>query len=50
MADETGVLIGANNNGMRKHSVCSEGSLKPVKVYIRHVLTHTEYDRDRWKE
>ena len=20
------------------------------KVYIRHVLTHVEYDRDRWKE
>ena len=20
------------------------------KVYIRHVLTHAEYDRDRWKE
>lgn len=20
------------------------------KVYIRHVLTHTEYDRSRWKE
>lgn len=20
------------------------------KVYIRHVLTHVEYDQDRWKE
>lgn len=20
------------------------------KVYIRHVLTHAEYDRDKWKE
>jgi len=20
------------------------------KVYIRHVLTHTEYDQDKWKE
>jgi mRNA interferase HigB len=25
-------------------------NLKPRHIYLRHVLTHEEYDREKWKE
>ncbi|MBI3344672.1 MAG: type II toxin-antitoxin system HigB family toxin [Gammaproteobacteria bacterium] len=35
---------------MGKIGLINIGGYSHKKVYIRHVLTHAEYDRDKWKE
>ncbi|HJW82245.1 MAG TPA: type II toxin-antitoxin system HigB family toxin [Acidiferrobacterales bacterium] len=48
-ADKTGKFTVFDIGG-NKYRLIAAIHYKRGKVYIRHVLTHAEYDRDRWKE
>ena len=47
-ADSVGGLIVFNIGG-NKYRVIASVHFNRRKVYIRHVLTHSEYDRGRWR-
>lgn len=38
------------NIGGNKYRLITRIDYKRKQVYIRHFLTHTEYDKDKWKE
>ena len=38
------------NIGGNKYRLIASVHFNRSKVYIRHVLTHSEYDRERWKQ
>ena len=48
-ADKTGKFTVLDIGG-NKYRLIAAIHYNRGKVYIRHVLTHAEYDRDRWKE
>jgi len=48
-ADKVGKLIVFNIGGNKAHLIASV-HFNRRKLYIRHVLTHKEYDRNKWKE
>jgi mRNA interferase HigB len=47
-ADKVGNLIVFNIGG-NKYRLIASIHFNRQKVYIRHILTHTEYDRGSWK-
>jgi mRNA interferase HigB len=48
-ADQVGKFTVFNIGG-NKYRLISAIHYNRKKVYIRHVLTHAEYSRDRWRE
>jgi len=48
-ADQVGKFTVFNILGNRYRLICAI-HFNRGKVYIRHVLTHAEYDRGRWKD
>ena len=48
-ADQVGRCVVFNIGGNRFRLV-DAGHFNRGIVYVRHVLTHAEYDRDKWKE
>jgi mRNA interferase HigB len=48
-ADRVGSLVVFNVGG-NNYRVVTSVHFNRGKIYIRHVLTHREYDRGRWKE
>jgi mRNA interferase HigB len=48
-ADNVGDLIVFNIGG-NKYRLVASFHFNRGKVYIRHILTHEEYDRGRWKQ
>ena len=48
-ADKVGDLIVFNIGG-NKYRLIASIHFNRGKVYIRHVLTHTEYDKGGWKK
>ena len=48
-ADKVGKFTAFNIGGNRYRLIAAI-HYNRKKVYIRHVLTHTEYSRDQWKE
>jgi len=49
MADKVGNLIVFNIGG-NKYRLIASIHFNRNKVYIRHVLTHSEYDKGAWKK
>ncbi len=49
MADKVGDLIVFNIGG-NKYRLIASIHFNRNKVYIRHVLTHSEYDKGAWKK
>jgi len=39
-----------NVKGNRYRRLITEINYKSQRVYVRHVLTHAEYDREEWKQ
>jgi mRNA interferase HigB len=48
-ADNIGDLIVFNIGG-NKYRLVASIHFNRGKVYVRHILTHEEYDRGRWKQ
>ena len=48
-ADQVGKFIVFNIGG-NKYRLIAYINFTTKRLYIRHVLTHTEYDRGNWKE
>jgi mRNA interferase HigB len=48
-ADNVGDLIVFNIGG-NKYRLVASIHFNRGKVYVRHILTHEEYDRGRWKQ
>jgi mRNA interferase HigB len=48
-ADNVGDLIVFNIGG-NKYRLVASVHFNRGKVYIRHILSHEEYDRGRWKQ
>jgi mRNA interferase HigB len=48
-ADMVGNLVVFNIGG-NKYRLIAAIHFNRRKLYIRHVLTHTEYDKERWKK
>jgi len=48
-ADHVGRLVVFNIAG-NKYRLIAEIHFESQLILIRHILTHAEYDRDRWKE
>ncbi|MCP4702263.1 MAG: type II toxin-antitoxin system HigB family toxin [Gammaproteobacteria bacterium] len=48
-ADKVGDLVVFNIGG-NKYRIIAAIHLNRGKVYIRHVLTHSEYDKGTWKQ
>ena len=48
-ADNVGDLIVFNIGG-NKYRLVASVHFNRGKVYVRHILTHEEYDRGRWKQ
>jgi len=48
-ADNVGELIVFNIGG-NKYRLIASVHFNRGKVYLRHILTHEEYDRGRWKQ
>ena len=48
-ADKVGDLIVFNIGG-NKYRIIASVHFNRGKVYIRHILTHSEYDRGAWKQ
>ena len=48
-ADQVGDLVVFNIGG-HKYRVIARIDYRRARVYIRHVLTHDEYDKGRWKD
>lgn len=48
-ADNVGDLIVFNIGG-NKYRLVASIHFNQGKVYVRHILTHAEYDRGRWKQ
>ena len=48
-ADVVGPLVVFNIGG-NKYRLIAAIHFNRAKVYVRHVLTHTEYDRGNWKK
>lgn len=47
-ADLVGALIVFNISG-NKYRLITSIHFNHQKVYIRYILTHSEYDKDKWK-
>ena len=47
-ADVVGKFV-AFNVGGNKYRIVAEVNHKHARIYLRHVLTHDEYDRGKWK-
>ncbi len=48
-ADQVGHLIVFNIGG-NKYRLIASVHFNRQKLYVRHILTHAEYDRGKWKE
>lgn len=47
-ADQVGILVVFNAGG-NKYRLIAEINYVTQKLFLRHVLTHAEYDRETWK-
>jgi mRNA interferase HigB len=48
-ADKVGDLV-VFNIGSNKYRLIASIHFNRQKVYVRHILTHAEYDRGKWRQ